>query len=115
LTPTQRFTMSDKISTHRMMVDGIDLRSKPPKQQKKPQWVGRKTTRCGKINGGENHLAFNPKARAKMSASIKEIKYKRCPFYMVDGITVEKREAEPINTNSGVLYESELCNIERMH
>jgi hypothetical protein len=37
---------------------------------------------------------------------------RRDPFFMVDGVVTEEQEIDPVNTNSGVLYEDELVYLQ---
>jgi hypothetical protein len=50
--------------------------------------------------------------RATVSKSLRKKIQKKCPFYMVDGLTIEEVESTPINTHSGVLTESELMKLQ---
>lgn len=101
--------MSDK-KTSSQKKKQKDLRS-IPLRQRKPYLVGKITSKRGKVCGS-NHQSCNAEARKKHSITTKESIKRGCPFYMVDGISIEYRETSPLNTNSGVLLTSNLQELQ---
>ena len=65
----------------------------------------------GKLCGAK-HIAICAETREKFRKGLILNFKRRDPFYMVDGIIVEEQRIDPVNTNSGVLFEEELKYLE---
>lgn len=86
-----------------------DLRTIPKKQRKKNTRMV--TSKRGKLCGA-NHITLNPNKTEILSKAIKLSKLKKDVFFMVDGLDIQEKLIDPINTNSGVLFEEELKYLE---
>jgi hypothetical protein len=84
----------------------VDLRRINPRKVN-PRKNGTVHKNKGKICGA-NHTSINPISNERHTQSLRLVKYRSCPFYMVEGIEVITKEVESINTNCGVLCMDDL-------
>lgn len=82
-----------------------DLRTIPKKQRKKKK---RKEYGNKGMIHGINHYSLDPEKVKRQRILTKIGCMKKDVFFMVDGLTIQEKIINPINTNSGVLFEDDL-------